>query len=73
MEPKKSVEFALARRHYSRPTVDELLREMENENSTSFIVARNPMERLGIQVSLCEVSFLTNLESNAKTINFGQK
>jgi hypothetical protein len=38
-----AVEFA--RKFYPRPTVEELLEEMKN--STSFIVGRNPIERLG--------------------------
>jgi hypothetical protein len=53
----------LARNAYKRPSVSELIKEMRN--STSFIVARNPIERLGkynitITVSLvyCSIQFL---------------
>ena len=37
-------EVALARQHYPRPSEQELLKAMES--SISFIVARNPFERL---------------------------
>ncbi len=39
-------EFPLARIYYPRPSVEELLKEMKH--GMSFIVGRNPMERLGI-------------------------
>ena len=39
-------ELTLARLNYPRPSAEELIREMEI--STSFIVARNPFERLGV-------------------------
>ena len=42
---KTSMEFQLARSYYSRPSVEELFRHMKM--STSFVVARNPIERLG--------------------------
>ena len=43
---EKVSDVAAARRFYKRPTVEELLQEMKL--STSFIVARDPMERLGV-------------------------
>ncbi len=38
-------EFQLGRIYYPRPSVDELLEQMKI--STTFIVGRNPFERLG--------------------------
>jgi hypothetical protein len=44
-------DIELARTKYKRPSVEQLLEAMLHENATSFLVARNPMERLGIWVS----------------------
>jgi hypothetical protein len=44
---KTPSDVAAVRRFYARPTVEQLLEEMKNKNSTSFIIARNPIERLG--------------------------
>ena len=45
MNPKKKIEeVSLARQYYPRPTVPQLWQAMQS--SISFIVARDPLERL---------------------------
>ena len=46
LQKTKAVPLQLARDKYSRPTKEQLQSILEDENVTSFIVGRNPLERL---------------------------
>lgn len=46
LQKTKAVPLQLARDKYSRPTKEQLQSVLEDENVTSFIVGRNPLERL---------------------------
>ena len=46
LEKTKKVPLQLARDKYSRPSAEELVLMLKNEGVTSFIVGRNPLERL---------------------------
>ena len=46
LQKTKAVPLQLARDKYSRPTKEQLQRVLENDDVTSFIVGRNPFERL---------------------------
>ena len=64
LEPNPSQTVVeIARAKYKRPTIDQLLKAMKN--STNFLVARNPMERLGIFHKNIKGSFI-NRQSSVK-------
>jgi len=46
LKSSKKVPLTLAREKYPRPSVDELLEEMNRSDSVSFLISRHPLERL---------------------------